>query len=479
MSGAIRGGIWTAVSRILSQVVQFAIFMVAVQVMTPAEFGIFALVWTWSLILSQFAIAGWPEYIMQWRGDSLQPRRVLALAMAGGALLALTGIALSYLAPLISDDPRATPLMQVFAVWIFFASVAGTYAGAMNWQDRLSAAAISMIVGDLANLAVAVWALLHGHGVFALAAGRLVGALFWAGSGLAVMRMVPDFRITLQQAKEIVRFTSRIVAVRLLVNIRLYAATLVIGGFLGAAHAGYFRAGQRLVSALAEVLGEPTRVLAWSLFRKTRNDQGAKVDFRERANSFFPLLLVFAVPLFAATAFLAEDITVGLLGEEWRPATPVVRILAIAYAVLATSAANEAVLSLAGMVRILPYMVLVNATIGVGITMLAAPHGIIATAWAQVASALVIFLINAWMMQRHAAIRWWQVFLRLRAVPVALLASSAVPFLGRQAAVLEAIPPFLRAVLLAIGFLVVFYAVLLGLDGRLRRLSLDLLKHRI
>jgi len=479
MSGTVKGGIWTAISRVLSQVVQFAIFMVAVQVMTPAEFGIFALVWTWSLILSQFAVAGWPEYIMQWRGDSLQPRRVLALAIAGGALLAMTGIALSYLAPLISDDPRATPLMQVFAVWIFFASIAGTFAGAMNWEDRLTAAALSTIIGDLANLAVAVWALLHGHGVFALAAGRLVGALFWAGAGLAVVRMVPDFRITLQQAKEIIRFTSRIVAVRLMVNIRLYAATLVIGAFLGAAHAGYFRAGQRLVSALAEVLGEPTRVLAWSLFRKTRNTQGPKVDFRERANNFFPLLLIFAIPLFSATALLAEDITVGLLGEQWRPATPVVRILAIAYAVLATSAANEAVLSLAGVVRILPYMVLFNATVGVGITLIAAPHGIFATAWAQVAAALVIFSINGWMMHRHAAIRWWQVFLRLRAAPVALLLASAVPLLGRQAALFEGLPAFLRAVILALGFLAAFYAVLLGLDGRLRGQVRALAKHKI
>lgn len=479
MSSAVRGGIWTAISRILSQVVQFAIFMVAVQVMPPAEFGIFALVWTWSLILSQFAITGWPEYIMQWRGDSLQPRRVLAMAMTGGALLAGVGIALSYLAPLISDDPRATPLMQVFALWIFFASVGGTFGGALNWEDRLTAAAVSTIFGDLANLAVAVWALLQGHGVFALAAGRLVGVLFWAAAGLVAARMVPDFRITRQQATEIIRFTSRIVAVRLLVNIRLYAATLVIGAFLGAAHAGYFRAGQRLVSALAEILGEPTRVLAWSLFRSTRDAQGPKVDFRERANSFFPLLLVFAVPLFAATAFLADDITMGLLGEEWLPAASVVRILAIAYAVLATSAANEAVLSLAGMVRILPYMVLVNATLGVGITMIAAPHGIFATAWAQVVSALFIFSINAWMMQRHAAIRWWQVFLRLRVLPVALLLSAAVPLLGGQAALLEPVPPFLRAVLLALAFLTVFYAVLLGFDAGLRRQVRQLLQRGI
>ncbi|WP_212524277.1 oligosaccharide flippase family protein [Actibacterium sp. MT2.3-13A] len=479
MSRAVRGGIWTAVSRILSQVVQFAIFMVAVQVMSPAEFGIFALVWTWSLILSQFAIAGWPEYIMQWSGDSTQPRRVLALAMAGGAFLAGIGIALSYLAPLMIDDPRATPLMQIFAIWIFFASVGGTFAGAMNWEDRLTAAAVATIIGDLANFAVAVWALLQGHGVFALAAGRLVGALFWAGAGLAVVRMAPDFGITRQQAGEILRFTSRIVAVRLLVNIRLYAATLVIGTFLGAAHAGYFRAGQRLVSALGEVLGEPTRVLAWSLFRNTRRSQGPRVDFRERANSFFPVLLTFAIPLFAATAFLAEDITLGLLGEEWLPAAPVVRVLAIAYAVLATSAANEAVLSLAGMVRILPYMVLGNATLGVGITIIAAPHGILATAWAQVASALVIFSINAWMMQRHAAIRWGQVLLRLRAVPVALALSAAVPLIGGQSAALDAVAPLLRAVLLAAGFVVVFYATLLGLDGRLRRLVLQLARRRL
>lgn len=479
MSGAVRGGIWTAVSRILSQGVQFAIFMVAVQVMSPAEFGIFALVSALSVILAQFAMAGWPEYIMQWSGDAAQPRRVLALAVAGGALLAVIGIALSYLAPLFGDDPRATPLMQVFSIWIFFASIGGTFAGIMNWEDRLTAAATAAIAGDIANFVVALWALLEGYGVFALAAGRLAGGLCWAAAGLTVVRMAPDFRITLEQAKEIVNFTARIVAVRLVVNIRLYAATLVIGAFLGAAQVGYFRAGQRLVSALSEVLGEPTRVLSWSLFRSTRNAQGAAVDFRERANSFFPLLLICAIPLFAATAILAEDVTVGLLGAEWLPAAPVVRILAVAYALFAAGYANEAILSLAGAVRLLPYMVLANAILGVGITVIAAPHGILATAWAQVVSAVAIFSLNGWVARRYAAVRWEQIFALLRVLPLALLLSAAVPLAAIRTAALDSVPPLLRAILLALAFLVAFYAVLFGLDGRLRRQVRQLAKRKI
>lgn len=466
---SVRGGLWTAISRILAQVVQFAIFLVAVQVMPPAEFGIFALIWTWLLILSQFGIAGWQEYAMQWHGDDQRPRRVLALSMIFGALLTAVGFLAGYATPLITDDPRAVALMQLFSLWIFFASISGTFAGELHRRERLTSAAMATIVGDVASLIVSVWFLFQGHGVFALAYGRLAGVAFWAGAGWLLLRLIPDFRLTMPEVREILYFTWRIVAVRLMLNIRMHAATLVIGSFLGAAQAGYFRAAQRLISALAEVLGEPTRVLAWSLFRRTRNEQGGDFDFHDQANSFFPMLHVFATPVFLATALLAEDIALGLLGPEWLPAAPVIRILSISYLLLAHATAHEAVLSLAGAVRVLPYVVLGTALLGVAATLIAAPYGMLATSWAQVGTSAAIFVINAIVMQKYAKVRWLEVLWSMRMLPLAALVAWGALRLVAPLNMLDALHPFFRAFVLGIWVILVFGVAIFSLDAPTRQ----------
>lgn len=468
----LRAGAWTAASRVLAQASQFIVFLVAVRLLSAAEFGVFAVVAAWTVILSQFSLAGWPEFVMQWAGTTRRLRQVLAVCLFVGTGFAALGVVAAHVLPY--DDDATLRLMWVLALWIPVVSLGATYAGILNLQDRLVPAAIAASLGEVANLAVSIAALLNGDGVLALAYGRLAGGLVWLLAVFALVRLWPDPRMTLAEFLGVFRFSSRIIAVRLLLNLRLYAGTLVIGFYLGAADAGYFRAAQRLVGALSEVLGEPTRVLAWSLFRAARNAaSGPQVDFRDTANRFFSALLVVAVPLFAVLALLAEDLVAVVLGPEWAPAVPVVRILAIAYALYASGAATEAILSLAGRIGLLPWLVAAYAVIGVAMTVIAAHWGLEATAWAQVAAAAVIF-VTTMVVQFHAArIRWVEIMARIWAMPVALAVALGLAWGFNGLGPLQDWPAALRLVLSSVVALVVYSGVLMVVDRRFLRLILD------
>lgn len=421
------------------------------------------------VILSQFSLAGWPEYVMQWSGGIERPRQVLTVSMVAGVALAGLVVAASLLLPMVG--PETAILLQVLALCIPFASLGATYAGILNWENRLVAAALTVSLCEGVGFIVAAIALLNGQGALSLAYGRLAGAIVWAGANALLVGAWPKVKVPLALVSEMSRFAGRIMAVRLLVNARLYAATLLIGGFLGAAEAGFFRAGQRLVSALSEILGEPTRALAWSLFRSSRSAQSGGVDFRDTANGLYPAVIVCAIPAFAVVAVLADDIVRVFLGDGWEPAAAVVRILALAYALFATGYATEAVLSLAGQVRLMPWLTAIYAAIGIGFTLLAAPHGMVATAWAQVLAAVLTFAINAAVEQRTANVRWWEIIVRLRVLPAALAAMLALAWALAAWGGLTALPALLGLTVSALLMLATFGLTALALDSRLRRLA--------
>lgn len=464
----LRGGFWTLLSRILAQFIQFIIFIVAVRIMRPEEFGVFALVAAFVVILNQLSTAGWPEYIMQWHGDSFRPRQTLYIAMLVGLGAAILGIVLSLLILLFSGDPVIGSLALILSIGVLFASVGASYAGIMNWQNKLTAAALCALLGEFANLVVAVWSLLEGHGVLALAYGRLASAIVWSVSGFLVSRMAPVVVTNPALIKEMAWFSWHIVASRFLANLRVYAATFIIGGFLGVAAVGYYRASQRIINAFEEIVSAPTGILAWKLFRKTRNDDGNTLGFNFVAQGFFQALYYGAVPLFVGIAILAPDLTRGILGPEWDAATPLLQILAVAALIRTSGHATVPIISLAGKIGLMPRIMLVYTLISITCVTLGAFFGLIPTAWAEVVAAAIVFIINAWIMRKYVNLNFSTILLRSWPAIPALLLALVFPLLANRFDLFIELPALARFILLGLSMVIVYVPVILMLDKAVR-----------
>ena len=139
---ALRGGLSATVAMAGEQLIQFAIFLIAVRVLSPAEFGTFALAAAVIALLRLMSVAGWPEYIMSCKGSSRRPRQALFAAMASGALCALAGLLLSFAAQTAFNGPDTGALIRALSAAIFFNAIAAAQSGILNWQGRLAAAVL-------------------------------------------------------------------------------------------------------------------------------------------------------------------------------------------------------------------------------------------------------------------------------------------------------------------------------------------------
>lgn len=475
---ALRGGSWTVLSRVFVQLVQFAIFIFAAQLLQPEEFGVFALVAAFVVILNQLAMAGWPEYIMQCEDDVYRLRSALFVAMSGGAVTVALGISVSFLFLATTDNTTAIWVGQILAVSVFFTSTGAAYSGVLNHQNRLTAAALAVMAAEAVNLVVAVWALYAGYGILALAYGRLANSLLWCLATAAATRLLPTRHIGFDLLKEMAEFSRHIIATRILVNLRIYAATFIIGGFVGAAAVGYYRAGQRIVAGFEEIVGEPTRVLAWNLFRRARTQGKGTSGFGPLSELFFRIQLYGAVPLFIGVAVLAHDLTVGLLGAEWAPAAPVLQILAIASLIRLPGHAAVPILSVAGSANMLPRLILIYSLITIACITVGAMFGIVTTALAEVCAAIVAFVINAVVMHRHFDIHWLRILaLSWRLIP-ALIPALALPLLAHRFDLLADWHPLLRFFVLSLCSTLAYVPALLFLDKTLRNTLGNTLRSR-
>ncbi len=476
-SGAIGGGLWTMAERLTSQSSQLVIFVVAARILGPADFGVFALVAACAILLMRLAEGGWSPYILSYAGDSTVPRQVLLVAIISGAMAAVAGGLVGLTLPFVGFSTQIVTLVVLFSGWVLLAVTSSAQKAILIWQGRLRAAAVSEIFGEIAGLGVALMALYGGQGVLSLVYGRLAFQTVQLIVSFSITRLSPLPGMERTAFREMMRVSGQFFISRMIYNFRVYAATFMVGAFLGPAAVGFYRAAERLTGAMGEVVGVPTQTLAWNLFRQAReDDNGGTGKFQAVANTFFPVLLAAAVPLFVWLSIMGEDLIRGLLGEEWLPTLPVLAVLVFARAINLVGFLTEPILSLAGQIHRLPAISVLYLLVTIVAVLVSAPFGLIPLAVAQVGVSSVVAGTTFWLLHRHAGLEWGAILRRLPRIVLAIVIGAGTMVLLRNSPMTASWPPLLRAFGLILPVVIVYAGALVALEPTVRGLVMGRLR---
>ncbi|WP_341367368.1 oligosaccharide flippase family protein [Yoonia sp. BS5-3] len=454
--------------RVVSQLAQFAVFVVAARTLGPAEFGIFALVSACAILLLVVAELGWAPFIMSHKGDDVAvPLQVLFLAILSGGGFAVVGGLGALGAGQFGVSDNIVLLMLLFAVWVALANASSAQKGILVWMGRLKAAALCGIAGELLGAAVALVTLLNGAGVFALAYGRLCSQSVTLALSFCATRRAPRRDISAGLLRDLWAFSSKIFLSRLMVHARLNLVTLIIGGALGAAAVGYYRAAERLVGAIAELIVVPGQLLAWTQLRRAR-DQGDPSGQTDRLNAqvarHLKALIVFGAPLLIWLAVMNDEILGGLLGDQWRPAASLVTILAVGRLLLFAGIMTEPLMSIVGAASKLPAFMAGILGLSVLLTWIAAYFGVQAVAWSQVAISGIVLGATIILFARNAGIRWAEVCKQLRGPILPLICGTGTIMLLDWAATALGLADLTEAVLFGLCGGIVYVAAIAAFD---------------
>jgi len=253
------------------------------------------------------------------------------------------------------------------------------------------------------------------------------------GSAHAAARL-PRLHLTKPVVIEVLAFSRQIVGNRLVVFIGSYSGTLVVGSFLGIADAGFYRAAERVVAVVSELLGEPARSLSWVVFRRAHLEPAGSTRRAGFACDRFVLVLIaIAAPMYLGLGQVSEPVVRLVLGDAWMPAASLIPFLCLRQLLLSPGYINEASLSVVGRIGYRFPVTLLNVAISLVVVIVVAQFGLRALASAQCFTAAFALLTCIVLQSKLANVDWLEITkgAALLIVPSSLIMVVAV-FLVRE-----------------------------------------------
>lgn len=241
----------------------------------------------------------------------------------------------------------------------------------MRFRELAIRTNVAVLAGGVAGVAGA----LAGWGVWALVAQQLTSAVLEVAVLWAISGWRPRFRFSRQAARELLGYSasSSLTSLAVFANTRIDA--LLIGLFFGPVAVGLYRLASRAVDAVVDLTVKALQAVALPELSRLQDEPSR---FAERCLGIVRLSSMLSLPVLGAL-FAASDSVMSVVGEEWSPAGPVLRLLCVV-----------------GAVRGLVLFV------GPMLQALGRPHQLAALSWLAALLSAATFVVAGWWMQGAA-----------------------------------------------------------------------------
>jgi O-antigen/teichoic acid export membrane protein len=331
LGGAARKGVrWTSIGAIGATILQLLQLVVLARFLEPADFGRMAILLVILAIGSIFAELGLSAAIIQRPHVEKHELGTLLVVnlIAGTASFALIWLT----APLMSAFVNAGDMSRLIqgAGLVFLITPWGLQVRALMQKQlhfgllakiNLFAAATGTAVAiALAVLDCGVWALLGGY-LATQSAGTLMLVLVGMRRGLWA-----GFAWRPSAVRSYLVFGGYRLAAMLANSLNSRIDQLVIGKILGAAPLGFYNVSGRLTVEPVQKLNPVVTRVAIPIFSLIQDEDERLRRWYLRMNM---LLLAIMTPLLLGLAATAHVAVPAVLGSDWEPIVPVLRVLAL------------------------------------------------------------------------------------------------------------------------------------------------------
>jgi lipopolysaccharide exporter len=381
---AQRAALWSGMNMIVTKLAGIAIMIVVVRIVSPHDFGVFAAALIVHTIVTSVAELGVSSCVAR-RDLGLEDTAptVAAISLITGSLLAVAVFGVA--GPIASalGAPDAEGPIQVLSLCIFLTGLFAVPSAMMMREFRQDRLFLATLISFVPANGLLILLALGGDGAMAFAWSRVVGQVC---VGLVIVATPQRFfrpRIVRAQLVPILKFGLPLAGANLLNYTLLNADFAFIGRLLGPAVLGMYVLAFNVASWSSSVMGSTINGVAMTTFSESGTDDNL---LRERLGRWARLTALVACPLATMTPVLSTDIIVGLYGERWSEAGPVLAVLAIYGAVFTISLLLSNLLVAKGQSwRLLMIQLVWLLTLAPAIWFGVSTFGVLGAAWAQVA----------------------------------------------------------------------------------------------
>lgn len=324
---AMRGGILSVAMQYGNGVLQLAAAVVLARLLPPEDFGLVAIV----TVLTSFA----PFLIDFGLGDATTQRTKITqsqvsslfwLSSGIGLALAVVVAACSPLIAWVFGEPRLEAIALCSAITFALLGVSNQHLALLRRTMNFAIIAKMQFLSTLAGIGIAVFIAICGYGYWALVLRPIVSSLCIAIGAWLVCRWRPGFPVIDNEVKSMVRFGLQVASFSVTYVVAKAVDRIALGLFYLPAVVGYYQNATTLYeNSIFSTLAQLHTVGSTALSKLQSNPAALRQKYEAALSS----LAFFLMPAAAILSVTAQDLTVILLGEKWRPAGLLLSIIAL------------------------------------------------------------------------------------------------------------------------------------------------------
>ena len=445
---AIRATTWTAIQNWGSQGIGVATFVILARLLPPESFGLVAyagVLFGFSLILVN---GGFPQALVQ-REDLAPEHLDTAFWSNAGVAVALMSAVLLSADTLAGwmGDPEMAPLMRWLSPSLVLGALSGTQQAVLRRRLQMRPLALRATVASALGGLVGIGMAVSGYGVWSLVGQNLANA----GIGVVVLwtssEWRPHLRFSRSHFLDLFRFGRSLVGAAVLFFVGDRSDRFLVGSFLGPTALGLYVVGGRALHFVLRTVEGTFNAVGLPVFSRIQQEP-------ERARSAYYRAMrvnsAITFPIYLATIALAPEMIVALVGDQWLPAVPIVRLLALLGITQTMQVLAVPILNAMGKPGWAVGIAAASAVLVLGGVLLAVPFGITAVAGAVALRGLLVLPLLLYCVRRLIGIEVGALF-ELYWPPMSAALILAVVAVGLDRAMVTSVPLHVRLVLASLG----------------------------
>jgi PST family polysaccharide transporter len=461
---AVRGGAATISASAVSLAVQIVSAVVLARLLTPADFGVVAMVTTFVMILMGVGANGCNEAIIQRDTmDRFLASNLFWLNLAVGVILTVGFAATGSLLARFYKNPLVAHVAVAMSPAILIASVSIVPVSLLKRAMRFSQASAISVAGRAANTVITILLALRGWGYWALVVGIVLEALTNALGAWWLCPWVPCLPRRGVGTRAVLKFAANVYVTFNASYFTHNFDNLLVGWRFNATALGYYKRAYDLFALSANQLTGPLNNVALAALSRVRDNP---TQFRRNLISSLEIVALVGMAMGADLALVGKDIVRVVLGAKWAESGRIFELFGPGIGVMLLYSTIGWIHVSIGKPERWFRWTLVESTSTASMFLLALPWGPsgIAVAWSV--SYWILLLPAFWYAGRPIDFSvsqlvgavWKYAAASLIAGSICMVALRAIGFAGQQSSALYA---FVEAVVASVAFLTLYFGIVI------------------
>jgi PST family polysaccharide transporter len=315
---AVRGAGATLLSSGLALSIQVASTVVLARLLAPTDFGLVAMVTTFSLLLANFGFNGLTEAIIQREEiDHALASTLFWINLAAGVLLTIGFAAAGSLLARFYHDPAVREVAIGVSLTIFLASISVVHLALLKRAMLFSKVSLNDVGARLMSVVVSILLALAGWKYWALVAGAIALPLSTSTGAFILCRWMPGIPRRVAGTASTLRFALHTYGNFTINYFSRNTDNLLVGWRFDARSLGFYKKAYDLFALSAGQLVSSIAVVVVAALSRLSRDIA---QYKRYLLSAITVTAFVGMGLGAGLTLAGKDLIRLLLGPRWEPA---------------------------------------------------------------------------------------------------------------------------------------------------------------